>query len=765
MKRPDCTNGAPAAMGPSEEQWAGFLHRHDPVWELLPECWQHGAFIGNGRLGAMVHLATDGADKRLIWEIGRSDVYDPRPDPRSAGYGGRGITKRLLIGQFHLVVKGPILDGSIRLDLWNAELTGVVRTQHGEIRWRSWTPHEDHVVVVEWEATEGEKESRFEWHPHPGVDPSHARNPRLDLNPPGYAEEGDIQAWVQPFTGGGDVVTAWTERENADTRLLFVGVGYQPTPGSSLDAAQADIRRAAEQGAEALALAHRAWWHAFYPVSFLTIPHARLEGFYYIQLYKMGSATRPDAPVMDLCGPWLKNDTGWPATWWNLNVQAAYWMHLTANHLHLGESLTNTIDRRRDTLIANAPAEYQDDCAYLGNPSGPDMQNSRFRETTAGLRRAEEKTGVTLCCLPWLMHNYFLQYRYSMDDAILRRMFDLLRRAVNLPLRLLQEGADGRLHLPDCYADEYGVASDTSQDLAHVRWGCRTLLWSCERLGINDPLIPRWREVLERLVDYHQDENGLMVGEGMPMAISHRHFAHLLAIYPFCEINPTVPGGTELIRSSVRHWLTVPIVRLEDELAGWSFGVAAAMVALIGDGDEALRHLRFLIEECIHPNTMYTEGHQGAHPTIETPLLACRSLQEMLLQSWGDVVRIFPAVPTDWKDVSFFQLRTEGAFLVSAARQGGETKWVQITSLAGERCRIHLGLRGPVWTDGPENLALSFPAAGVVEVNLEKGRTVLFFSGNERPDLTVAPLPARPEDGNAFGLKRAYQPTFYHRPV
>jgi len=105
MKRPDATGGASLATGLSREQWADFLRRHDPVWETLPDSWEHGAFFGDGLLGAMVHLTGEGESRRLIWEIGRTDVYDPRPDPASVSIsGGRGITKRLLIGQFQLAV-------------------------------------------------------------------------------------------------------------------------------------------------------------------------------------------------------------------------------------------------------------------------------------------------------------------------------------------------------------------------------------------------------------------------------------------------------------------------------------------------------------------------------------------------------------------------------------------------------------------------------------------------------------------------------------
>ena len=35
-------------------------------------------------------------------------------------------------------------------------------------------------------------------------------------------------------------------------------------------------------------------------------------------------------------------------------------------------------------------------------------------------------------------------------------------------------------------------------------------------------------------------------------------------------------------------------------------------------------------------------------------------------------MRVFPAIPTDWKDVRFDNLLTEGGFVVSAALQGGQ---------------------------------------------------------------------------------------------
>lgn len=60
----------------------------------------------------------------------------------------------------------------------------------------------------------------------------------------------------------------------------------------------------------------------------------------------------------------------------------------------------------------------------------------------------------------------------------------------------------------------------------------------------------------------------------------------------------------------------------------------------------------------------------------------------MLLQSWRGVVRIFPAVPEDWKTASFEKLRAEGALTVSAERENGQTKRVSIR--AGKKITVRL---------------------------------------------------------------------------
>jgi alpha-L-fucosidase 2 len=60
---------------------------------------------------------------------------------------------------------------------------------------------------------------------------------------------------------------------------------------------------------------------------------------------------------------------------------------------------------------------------------------------------------------------------------------------------------------------------------------------------------------------------------------------------------------------------------------------------------------------------------------------------ELLLQSIGDIIRVFPAWPKDL-DAEFTHLRAQGGFLVSAKQKAGQVVKLEITSTAGGKLRL-----------------------------------------------------------------------------
>ncbi len=718
--------------------WERFLAPNDMEWVVKPVSWDEGAFIGNGLIGAMIY-GEENAKKRHVLRFitGRTDVTAARTD-------SPGFPPRVPVGEIDLELCGMIYHPTqLRLDLWNAEMRARVTTTRGEATLRSFVHSEEPVIAIELETSEGETDTGAVWYAHAEVDPVLRNADGVNLNQfipeaqiTRHAAANGVRVCYQEYNAKDGCTTAWKEVRLSGTRRIFyfsVANGFDEKARE--DAAQA-VENASNAKYEDWVNHHRAWWHAYYRQSFVSIPDGQLESFYWIQMYKLASATRSGKPIMDNQGPWLA-PTPWPGTWFNMNVQMSYSPVYASNRLHIGESLVHALASRQEQLIHNVPVQYRHDSAGLGRSCSLDLRCE-----------VDDEVGN----LTWICHNLWRQYRYSMDAEMLEHvLYPLLRRSINYYLHLLEEEEDGRLHLPATISPEYGSfmntrVRDCHYDLSLLRWGCLTLLASCESLGIDDPLEDKWRQVLEQLTALPVDETGFMVGHDTPLAHGHRHFSHLLAIFPLHLIGCDSVEEQQLIETSLRHW-----IRKEGDLRGFSLTGAASIAAILGRGGESLRYLKALMH-IVKANTMYKE----AGPVMETPLAGAEAIHDMLLQSWGGTIRIFPAVPEEWQEAAFHNLRAEGAFLVSAMRKNGATEWIRLKSLEGEPCRIRTGWTGRIrWRVNGSGQEHSTELSAVAEpllLDLRKNDEVFLYQAESVPEFRIHPVgpserPVRPFGG------------------
>ena len=131
-------------------------------------------------------------------------------------------------------------------------------------------------------------------------------------------------------------------------------------------------------GVDRLREKHRHWWHDYYRQSFVSFPDTRLEGFYWIQLYKMASGTRENGALLDLLGPWFKY-TDWPCHLVGSEHAVTYWPMMASNHLELGEPLYRLLDERRQP-DRKRPQGLPVRFGICVRTSGPDFRNSHFVE-------------------------------------------------------------------------------------------------------------------------------------------------------------------------------------------------------------------------------------------------------------------------------------------------------------------------------------------------------------------------------------------------
>ena len=310
----------------------------------------------------------------------------------------------------------------------------------------------------------------------------------------------------------------------------------------------------------------------------------------------------------------------------------------------------------------------------------------------------------------------------------------------------MEEHDDGKIHLPMTHSPEYGGSlrtRDANYDLALFRWGCQTLLKICKRLNIDDELKTRWQSVQDNLTGCPADDGVLRIGRDLKYERSHRHYSHLFSLFPLVLVDPFDPAQRESMIKSVDHWLS-----LKENLLGYTWTGASSMASILGEGDLSLVYLNQL-KTFVAPNTMYQENG----PVIETPISAAESMHNMLLQSWDDTIRVFPAAPAQWKNVSFCDLRAEGAFLVSAAKQDGVTRFVHVKSLAGEPCKVKTDIAGDICIHSDDTIEYNILDDGTIELKLEKGQSALLYSG-QMPSTEIQPVQADSRYCHYFGMKQ-----------
>ncbi|MCM2375058.1 glycosyl hydrolase family 95 catalytic domain-containing protein [Aporhodopirellula aestuarii] len=746
----------------ADVDYKAFLGQHDMLWDRIPNRWEVAPYTGNGNVGFLFYQAQDEAKNVISIYTGRHDYYDHR-EPHEGHELLWIYRSRLPLSHFKLTSQGDITAVNLRLDLWNAELTGTIETDKGSYGVRGFS-HSLHDVIY-FETDANDESVNVSWHPDVPKAPvrttleagggpkggswDRMREAPYELPPsPTLSEENGQRFCYQPlYKNRGETTTGWEVSGTPDQKqILLASVHHSFPEHNSMEIVKDNLHNAKAMLADDRFFAtHRKWWNEYYPLSFLTFNDAEKETFYWIQMYKFASATRGNGPVMDLMGPWY-HKTFWPMVWGDLNVELQYWTHLTANRLDVGSSLVNWFDKHESQLFKNVPEHWKDSAGL----------STLFPQDLVAHQGASVPD--MLC---WILHDYWLHCQFAGDGERMRTgLFSKLRGVGNSYLNYLNDNPvssdDGKIHIKNSWSPEYpgGRGQDINFTIGLMKWCFQTLLDINEQHELNDPLADQWKNIVDNLVDFQIDESGLRIGKDIPFDKPHRHYSHLLPFYPLAVLTPDTREDKELLRTSLEHWLDVTfnsgIKVTAMPVTGYTATGAASMYAWLGDQERAYHYLDFLIKHNrVSPTTMYAEGN----PVIESPLSFATCIHDMLLQSWGGVLRVFPASPQVWGDVAFKDLRGQGAFLVSAKKQDGVTQFVTVKSLIGSPCVVWTDIPNPKITIGGSPAEATVRADGSYELSLEKGETVTFSAGSlALSDMTINPIPVAEADRNLFGL-------------
>lgn len=545
--------------------------------------------------------------------------------------------------------------------------------------------------------------------------------------PPGRVEhssQGGVDwAWsIQPTTDG-RVYATIVGSVRTDTGILAaatispIGGAGDLVDGSPVEAlkSRALIRDALREGYKRSIESHIVAWREFWKTSSISIPDERLQRHYDFCKYLYFAGSRPDSPPIPLQGVWTADEGGlppWKGDYHNdLNTQMTYLAYPTAGLFDCGLSFLNFNGNLRPRYQRFAREFYGLDRGLVvpgvmtidGSPMGGWGQYSLSPTHTA-----------------WIAQSFYLHWRYTMDAEFLKdRAYPWCCDAAKALLALMERTDDGFLRLPlssspEIYDNSFKawLPPNSNYDLALIR---ALFAWCAEMAdALGQPQdADAWRAALAQLEPLDTDptdtpvKGALTFARGFPFNESHRHFSHAMAIHPLGLI--TI-DGSDADRATIAATLDGIEKMGTQAWCGYSFSWFACMSARAAQPDRALKYLTNYLA-FTGRNGFHLNGDQSGKGlsgftyrpfTLEGNFLAMQAVQEMLLQSWGGAVRVFPATSDQWPDASFRDLRAEGGWRVSAERKAGRAVRISITSEHGGDLRLRdpFGGREALWSRG-----------------------------------------------------------------
>ena len=741
--------------------------QHEIRYRRLPRDWADGLPLGNGEIGVMVW--SDG--QRLRFTLDHAEAWDLRCNPPEEGVEPwtyarlRDVVAR---GEYDATADerkrardrqalGPskVYLGRLDLDV-NFDPPSTLALTLEDATLRGTLRQGEEGAEIEAFVARGAPVFALRLDPWP-------EGATLDLRPfdeasPGLAGLGHPEPAMER-RGGLRLATVrilpdrfftlcWDEAGP----IVYVSVGFA-RDAETAKARALDCRpEQSAAGLRAFWEKHAAAWREFGERCEIALPDGDAESLWRMSLYTLASCARPGLAPPGLQGLWPMDGRNppWKGDYHaDLNIQQMFSVAYPTGHLDL-------VDAWLDEHLRDLPEAERLTREYFGTggafmvcsflPGYTQLGEAWIRPVLIGWSH----TG-------WLAQMAWLRWRYSMDADWLRRVgFPIVRSAFLFFAANLEEGEDGRLHVPLSSSPEYqeseaeAFCADPNIDLAFIRKCCDWIVEMEAELGLDD-LTPRARTIHERLAPYHlvefehvhpglrrHVEKGrwiLALWKDKPLDLPHRHPSHLAPVFPAMDI--TIEGSDDdrrIIRNSLYHYLSLG----QFFWAGHTYTEMVSLASVVGEAEMALAFLRRYRESWTLPSGLHLNreiGYRGdsrfslprdrltaeAPFTVETTCGIGCGISDMLLQSWGGVIRLFPATPEEWSDALFVDLLAEGAFRVSALQREGSVRWARVRAERGGVA----WLRDPF--DGAPFTASRPPArrGDLLEWRLEPGEEVL----------------------------------------
>jgi alpha-L-fucosidase 2 len=206
------------------------------------------------------------------------------------------------------------------------------------------------------------------------------------------------------------------------------------------------------------------------------------------------------------------------------------------------------------------------------------------------------------------------------------------------------------------------------------------------KLEVDEPLLERIAATARRIAPDAIGKSGqlqewLEDWDDLAPDQHHRHVSHLYAVYPSSQINVRdTPLLIDAAKTSLR--------RRGDLATGWGTAWRLCLWARMGEAS----HAHAILKSLLGPRRTYP-NMLDAHPPfqIDGNFGGAAGIMEMIVQSWGDEIRLLPALPTAWPNGEAQGIRARGAMSISLRWRAHKVRWLELVGPANQSVKLRYG--------------------------------------------------------------------------
>ena len=563
----------------------------------------------------------------------------------------------------------------------------------------------------------------------------------ISFEPPQHFASEAISGWFQMLPGDPGIGVGYRWEGNS----LLVAVDRGNSRQEARSATVAIIDRRWPGSDQRLHSRVARWWKTYWrQAAQLDVPDEHMSFLYDYGMYKFAGLTQPGGIAATLQGPWIEEYQmpPWSSDYhFNINVQMCYWPAYHGNRLEHLRPLFDMIGTWMPVLRHNARV-------FLGIDDGLMLPHAVDDRCTCmgGFWTGSIDHG----CTAWVAQMMYRYYRYTMDRNFLRDVaYPFMAGAMRVYEEMLERDGEGYV-LPVSVSPEYGGANmaawgrNASFQLACIHRLCEDLLEAAAAL--KTPARRIWSQVAARLpkacLAGAAGQEEIALWEGTPLEESHRHHSHLAGITPFDILDLEDADTAGLVERSLRRWLAEG----PGLWSGWCVPWASMIQTRVGNADAAVLWLEIwrrvftnLGHGTLHNIDFPGVSLMGGRPMgeldkrrevmqMDAGMSCVAALHELLVHERRGVTYLFAGAPADWKQVGFSQVRTGGAFLLSAERVRGKVGPVRVRSLAGGSLKLSNPGAGPAQLKRADGIVRRL-SGRVLRVTVPKGTTAVLRPG------------------------------------